>query len=132
MEYSSSNSLPLKTISNVGNISYDKINKIIKKRKFGKSFVHDYFITSAGIIKNSLDNKYKKYNEEHTHIPKGINFRKNSSCNKACYSNRTLKNKENNKWNGYYNKNEINYYNYLNWDRYPDLCKRLRRWYWMR
>ena len=112
MEYSSSNSLPVKTISNVGNISYDKINKIIKKRKFGKSLVNDYFITSAGIVRNNLDNKCKKYHEEHTYIPKGINFKKNLSCNKACYSNRTMKNKENNKWNGYYNKNEINYYNF--------------------
>ena len=94
-EYSSCNSLPTKTLSNVGNISYDKINKMIQQKH----------LKSNGL-------KNKKYNEEQICIPKKRNYKKTLSFNKGYYSNRTIKNKENNKWNGYYNKNEINFYNF--------------------
>ena len=94
-EYSSCNSLPTKTLSNVGNISYDKINKMIQQKH---------------LKSNKLKNK--KYNEEQICIPKKRNYKKTLSFNKGYYSNRTIKNKENNKWNGYYNKNEINFYNF--------------------
>ena len=56
--------------------------------------------------------KNKKYNEEQICIPKKRNYKKTLSFNKGYYSNRTIKNNENNKWNGYYNKNEINFYNF--------------------
>ena len=94
-EYSSCNSLPTKTLSNVRNISYDKINKMIQQKH---------------LKLNKLKNK--KYNEEQIYIPKKRNYKKTLSFNKGYYSNRTIKNKENNKWNGYYNKNEINFYNF--------------------
>ena len=94
-EYSSCNSLPTKTLSNVGNISYDKINKMIQQKH---------------LKSNKLKNK--KYNEEEICIPKKRDYKKTLSFNKGYYSSRTIKNKENNKWNGYYNKNEINFYNF--------------------
>ena len=42
-DYVSSNSFPLKTISNVGNVSYDKINQMLQERKFGSSSIVGIF-----------------------------------------------------------------------------------------
>ena len=102
--YSSSNSLPIKTISNIGNTSYDKINKMIKERKFG-----------LNNLKNNYYNQNKElYGQQHHHINKKKINKKNLSCNKIYNSNQTMNNKENNKWNGYSNKNkkDINIYNF--------------------
>ena len=92
--YFSSNSLPTKTLSNIGNTSYDKINRIIKERKLS--------------VKNL---KYGQKNNSNKKISK-----KNLSFNKKYNSNRTMNNKENNKWNNFYhknkNKNEVNVYNF--------------------
>ena len=121
IDYSSNNSLPIKTLSNTGNTSFDKNNKIneaTQKRKLSGYLINDYFITSAGIINNNniINNKSNlKYNEEHIYIPKSINYKKNASFNKTINSNKKMKNKENNKWNGCDNnkhKNEINFYNF--------------------
>ena len=91
LDYSSNNSLPIKTLSNIGNTSYDKINKMIKERK---------------IDMKNLKNKYSNQNNMNK---KRINNKKNWS-----YSNKIVNKKENNKWNGYYNKNrnEVNIYNF--------------------
>ena len=102
LEYISSYCFPLKTISNVGNASYDKINQMIQERQLLKN---DYFITSTGQIK-SISN-YPKYMEEKIILEKNNNIK-----------NRTLS--ENNKWNDNFNKykynkkNKINYYNFNN------------------
>ena len=105
-EYTSSNCFPLKTISNVGNASYDKINQMLQERKFGAVKIkYDYFITSTGQIKSNLKNK--KYKEEKIILDKNQNSRKFSLS-------------ENNKWNDSFNKvksnkkNKINYYNFDN------------------
>ena len=101
-EYSSSNSLPMKTLSNVGNISYDKINK----------FIHEKHLNSNKLKYDILSKNNKKYNEEQIYIPKKRNYKRTFSFSKGYNSNRTINNKENNKWNGYYKKNEINFYNF--------------------
>ena len=80
--FNSNNSLPNKTISNTGNVSYDKINEngIIPKRKVNEFLLNDYFITSAYIINNNINNNNinnMKYNEEQIYIPKNINTKKN-------------------------------------------------------
>ena len=113
LEYIPSNSFPLKTLSNVGNSSYDKINQRLKKRKFEAiQLKHDYFITNIEFM-----NKYKKcntlkYNEEQTYIPKRKKYKKALSLNQIHNPKRNIK-KENNKWkeNDKYN-NKINYYNF--------------------
>ena len=105
-EYTSSNCFPLKTISNVGNVSYDKINQMIQERQFGGlKLKYDYFITSSGQIKTISNNK--KYKEEKIIFDKKCNLR-----------NFALS--ENNKWNDIFNKaknnekNKVNYYNFSN------------------
>ena len=101
-EYSSSISLPMKTLSNVGNISYDKINKIMQEKH----------LNSNKLKYDILSKNNKKYNEEQIYIPKKRNYKRTFSFSKGYNSNRTINNKENNKWNGYYKKNEINFYNF--------------------
>ena len=102
LEYISSNCFPLKTISNVGNVSYDKINQMLQERKFK----NDYFLTSIGKIRNNLNNK-NKYKEEKIIIDKNNNCKNNASP-------------ENNKWNEnihntkFNKKNKINFYNFDN------------------
>jgi len=99
-DYISSNCFPLKTISNVGNASYDKINQMIQERQQLKN---DYFLTSTGQIK-SISNT-PKYKEDKIIFEKNNNIR-----------HKTLS--ENNKWNDSFNKynkkNKINYYNFNN------------------
>ena len=98
LEYTSSNCFPLKTISNVGNASYDKINQMLQERQFNSyKLKYDYFITSTGQIKNISNTS--KYKEDQIILPKSSN------------------NKENNKLNEnlkYIKKNKINYYNFDN------------------
>ena len=106
-DYISSNCLPLKTISNVGNVSYDKINQMIQERKYVK-LKNDYFMTSTGQTKNSSKTPKPKYKEDKIILEK----------------NNNIKNKiliENDKWNETFNKyksnnkkNNINYYNFDN------------------
>ena len=101
-DYISSNCFPLKTISNVGNASYDKINQMIQERQQLKN---DYFLTSTGQIK-SISNT-PKYKEDKIIFEKNNNIR-----------HKTLS--ENNKWNDSFNKykynkkNKLNYYNFNN------------------
>ena len=103
-QYVSSNSFPLKTISNVGNVSYDKINQMIQERQFGSiKLKYDYLITTTGQINKIPNSPKRKYSEDK------ILFLKNNIAN----------NKENNKWNESFNKykikkNRINYYNFDN------------------
>ena len=103
-QYVSSNSFPLKTISNVGNVSYDKINQMIQERQFGSiKLKYDYLITTTGQINKISNSPKRKYSEDK------ILFLKNNIAN----------NKENNKWNDSFNKykikkNKINYYNFDN------------------
>ena len=105
-EYTSSNCFPLKTLSNVGNASYDKINQMLQERQFGfAKLKYDYFITSTGQIKKISNNK--KYNEEK------IIFDKKQNSRNLAFS-------ENNKWDDTFKKaknnkkNKINYYNFSN------------------
>jgi hypothetical protein len=108
LEYTSSNRFPLKTISNVGNASYDKINQMLQERQFGYYKVkYDYFITSTGQIKNishtPKTTKTQKYKEEKIILPK------------SCSNNK----ENNNKWNENMNKNKskknkLNFYNFDN------------------
>jgi hypothetical protein len=73
LEYKSKDSLPIKTSSNVGNVSYDKINQMLHERQFGLSKIkNDYFLTSTG---QSNKEKYFKYKEEKIIFP---NFKKNN------------------------------------------------------
>lgn len=103
MDYVSSNSFPLKTISNVGNVSYDKINQMLQERKFGTyKLKYDYFVTSTGQINKVPSIPRKKYSEEKIIFSKNNNF------------------KENNKWSESFNRcnikkrNKVNYYNFDN------------------
>ena len=103
LDYVSSNTFPLKTISNVGNVSYDKINQMLQK-KFGTyKLKYDYFVTSTGQINKVPSIPKKKYSEEKIIFSKNSNF------------------KENNKWSESFNKsnikknrNKVNYYNFDN------------------
>ena len=53
LEYKSKISFPIKTSSNVGNASYDKINQMLQERHFGLSKIkNDYFMTSTGQVKS--------------------------------------------------------------------------------
>ena len=53
LEYKSKISFPIKTSSNVGNVSYDKINQMLQERHFGLSKIKkDYFLTSTGQARN--------------------------------------------------------------------------------
>ena len=123
LDYISSNCFPLKTISNVGNTSYDKINQMIQERQFIK-LKNDYFMTSTGQTKSS--SKTPKYKEEK------IIFEKNNN----------IKNKilvENNKWNETFNKyksnkkNKINYYNFDNIiDNFIEKKKKAENFYTMK
>ena len=68
LEYKSKTCFPLKTSSNVGNVSYDKINQMLQERHFGFSKLkNDYFITSTGQIKNN--EKKLKYKEDKIILP---------------------------------------------------------------
>ena len=105
LEYTSSNCFPLKTISNVGNASYDKINQMLQERQFGYyKLKYDYFLTSTGQIKSisqPKSQKKQKYKEEKIILPK------NSSNTKE----------NNHKWNENLNKikkNKVNIYNFDN------------------
>ena len=63
LEYQSRTAFPIKTSSNVGNVSYDKINQLLHERQFGLSKIKkDYFMTSTGLIKK--EEKKNKYGEE--------------------------------------------------------------------
>jgi len=103
LDYVSSNTFPLKTISNVGNVSYDKINQMLQK-KFGTyKLKYDYFVTSTGQINKVPSIPKKKYSEEKIIFSKNSNF------------------KENNKWSESFNRcnikknrNKVNYYNFDN------------------
>ena len=98
LEYTSSNCFPLKTISNVGNASYDKINQMLQERQFGSyKLKYDYFITSTGQIKNISNTT--KYKEDKIILPKSSNSKENNKLND------NLK---------YIKKNKINYYNFDN------------------
>ena len=106
-DYVSSNSFPLKTLSSVGNVSYDKINQKIQEKQFGLSKLkNDYFLTSTGQIKKKPS--FKKYKEENIILDK-INNIKNFGLF------------DNSKWNNNFNnkiklnkKNKINFYNFDN------------------
>ena len=75
LEYKSAISFPIKTSSNVGNVSYDKINQMLQERHFGISKIkQDYFITSTGQIKNK--EKKGKYKEEKIILPKNKKTKK--------------------------------------------------------
>ena len=68
LEYKSKVSFPIKTSSNVGNVSYDKINQMLQERHLGLSKIkNDYFMTSPGQTKNK--NKKTKYKEEKIIFP---------------------------------------------------------------
>ena len=73
LEYKKGISFPVKTSSNVGNVSYDKINQMLQERHFGISKIkQDYFITSTGQTKN----KKWKYKEEKIILPKNKKTKK--------------------------------------------------------
>ena len=114
-EYISSNSFPIKTLSSVGNKSYDKMNKIIKERRLGfPKLKNDYFIESSSLMNNIEKSNTRKYNEEKIYFPRKKSYKKNLSFNKISNSNRTM-NITNNKWNGnkkYKYKNEIKFHNF--------------------
>ena len=77
LEYKSKVSFPIKTSSNVGNVSYDKMNQMLQERQFGLSKIkNDYFITSTGQAKNK--EKKQKYKEEKIIVP-------NNKKNKKIY-----------------------------------------------
>ena len=68
LEYQSRTTFPIKTSSNVGNVSYDKINQLLHERQFGLSKIKkDYFMTSTGLIKK--EEKKNKYKEEKIILP---------------------------------------------------------------
>ena len=68
LEYKSKDSFPVKTSSNVGNVSYDKINQMLQERHFGLSKIkNDYFMTSTGQSKKK--EKKLKYREEKIILP---------------------------------------------------------------
>ena len=63
-DYLPSNRFPLKTSSKVNNISYNKINELMKERYFKKKMNENYFITEPDLkINNKIKNKkYNSYN----------------------------------------------------------------------
>ena len=63
-DYLPSNRFPLKTSSKINNISYNKINELMKERYFKKKMSDNYFITEPDIkIMNNIKNKkYNSYN----------------------------------------------------------------------
>lgn len=106
VEYISSNCFPLKTVSNVGNASYDKINQMIQERQLLKN---DFYLTSRGQTKNS--SKTRKYKEEKIVFERANN------------NNRKKPLLGDNKWNDNFIKyknnknnriNKIKYYNFNN------------------
>ena len=97
----SSKCFPIKTSSNVGNVSYNKINQMIQERKLKKD---DYFITGTGYInnkkrKNSV--KSSDYNNDNSSSRSSSSRKKNR--NKFA---QTAYNKKN-KWK---NNFGLNYY----------------------
>ena len=74
LEYQTRTTFPIKTSSNVGNVSYDKINQFLHERHFGLSKIkNDYFMTNTGQIKK--EQKMTKYKEEKIIFP---NYKKNN------------------------------------------------------
>lgn len=98
---SNSNSLPIKTYTNAGNASNDKINKIIKERNLNiNNIKYDY-------IKPTKELNYINNNI----LSKKRNIKKNLSFNKIYNTNRNKNNIKNSiKWNNHnvnYNKKKI-------------------------
>ena len=62
--YLPSNRFPVKTSSKMKNISYNKINEMIKKRHLYKKLSSDYFMTQPGIINNNFN--FDTYNSSET------------------------------------------------------------------
>ena len=91
---SKSNSFLIKTLSNAGNSSYDKINKILKEKKLNININNIKYddIKPSKELKNLNNNN--SLNEKR-------NIKKNLSFNKIYNTNRnnTNKIKNNNKWN---------------------------------
>ena len=106
LEYISSNCFPLKTISNVGNVSYDKINQMLQERKYK----NDYFLTNIEQAKNNINNK--KYKEEKIIMDKNNNMK-----------NYVLT--ESNKWNENINKNKFNKKNKINFYNFENISSNL-------
>ena len=106
-DYVSSNSFPLKTVSSVGNVSYDKINQKMQEKQFGLSKLkNDYFLTSTGQIKKK--SSFKKCKEENIIFDKTSNIKNSGLFDDI-------------KWNNNFNnkiklskKNKINFYNFDN------------------
>lgn len=115
-EYVSSNSFPLKTLSNVGNVSYEKINQRLHQRKFASLKIksNNFNGNNDGNNKNSKSINPIKYNEDNIVIPKRKTYKKTLSFNQICDSDKIMKVKDNGKWtvNSGYNKKDINYYNF--------------------
>lgn len=115
-EYVSSNSFPLKTLSNVGNASYERINQRLHQRKFVSLKIRPNNFNTNNDEKNKKSKSInsKKYNEENIVIPKRKTYKKTLSFNQICDSDKIMKDKDNAKWTGKsgYNKKDINYYNF--------------------
>ena len=96
-DYLPSNRFPLKTDSKVNNISYNKINQLMKERFYKKKLNENYFITEPNlIIKSKMilpEKKYSSYNSSKKNVnintnkinntrPKtAIGIRKKQKCN---------------------------------------------------
>ena len=107
LEYTANNSFPLKTLSSIGNASYDKINQRLQERQFGSpKSKNDYFITSTGQIKNNL--KIKKFKEEKIILEKYNKDKNNILFKNDKNLSESFKKKRTNK------KIKINYYNFDN------------------
>ena len=115
-EYVSSNSFPLKTLSSVGNVSYQKINQRLHQRKFvSLKIKQNHFNTNNDSQnKKSKSINTRKYNEDNIVIPKRKTYKKTLSFNQICDTDKNMKDKDNAKWagNSGYNKRDINYYNF--------------------
>ena len=99
-EYKPSNSFPLKTSSNVGNISYDKIKTLIKERHFLNMFKFNYQTETQSTIPTSTE-KTSKSDLELILDSKKIKPKKNWTLFDSIYS----KNKKNLKSYFRYDKN---------------------------
>jgi hypothetical protein len=115
-EYVSSNSFPLKTLSNVGNVSYEKINQRLHQRKFASLRIkpNNFNTNNNEQNKKSKSINPRKYNEENIIIPKRKTYKKTLSFNQICDTDKFMKVKNNAKWTGNsgYNQKDINYYNF--------------------
>jgi hypothetical protein len=115
-EYVSGNSFPLKTLSNVGNVSYEKINQRLHQRKFASLRIkpNNFNNNNDEGNKNSKSINPRKYKEDNIIIPKRKAYKKTLSFNQICGSDKIMNVKDNAKWTGNsgYNKKDINYYNF--------------------